>query len=85
MESVQQPNKPPADDKAKQLKESLEKMSYDEACKWRKYSAFLAAGLLIVIGVFSILSISEAGGLRAIIMTLYLIVIAVVMILVELG
>ena len=60
-------------------------MSYQEACKWRKYSTFLAAVLLIVIGIFSILSISDAGGLRAIVMTIYLIVIAVVMILVELG
>ena len=57
--------------------------SYDKACAYRKISSFAAAIMLVVVSIFSILSIGDAGSLRVIIMTIYFILIGLIIVGVE--
>ena len=44
-------------------KEAQEEMTYDKAFKYRKYSSYLAAVMLIVVSVLKIMSITEGHKL----------------------
>ena len=57
--------------------------SYEKACTYRKITSYAAAIMLVVVSVFSVFSIGDAGGLRTIIMTIYFVFIGLIIVGVE--
>ena len=58
---------------------------YEKAEQYRKNSTYLGCGLLIMVAIFQIISVSDAPSFSVFIMSFYLVAIGVVMIQVELG
>ena len=60
-------------------------MTYEKASKIRTMTSYVAAAMLIVVGISRLLSISTADSMRVFIMTFYFVVIGIIIIAVECG
>lgn len=60
-------------------------MTYEKASQIRTMTSYIAAAMLVVVGISRLLSISEAASMRVFVMTFYFVVIGIIVIAVECG
>jgi len=65
--------------------ENANTYSYETACKYRKINTYVAAILLVVTGIFSLIALGMGSTIRQLIITFYFAVIGVIIVMVELG